>query len=522
MSDEAIRLNGDKFSMYEDESARTKAADWLQRNLSRVAALFENVDLRDFVFEPFKSVFDVPGAGKEAQIKTTITLIALVNMVLAGLPGKMGVGVFVSMALEAFMAYRIALAVGIKLDGVSDVWKYLSLAGSAGLTIVYGFKALLGLSFSLFSVVPGINPLIFAELLTTNLFGILIWTGFEEARKSGSFSVPRRMLLSVWKQAKELFKFQFNTLKNTVSAKNIKTVGSRVKDWVTGSIVDEAKVRGELLVPLAFFYLKGREVEKLNGPVGQEFIGAIRDRFPELHDASIEDIADAMEQYQINPENGVFPMLKGKLFERLVARAENTDGDDTYMRLHDDESHPGSDAILWSSDTRQELEISIKGSADPDYLEGALSLYPNHPIITTLNHEADDQIIPMLMTNVELEGVTQENFDALFSRLDHVSSAGMGGASAGSGAIAALWPFTVAYLRKRITRDQLDRAFKKVLGDSGVALGSRVGWGLVLGPIFAWFILAKGVMQIAKTQMPEGEGEIEPDRVKVQITLGLN
>ena len=314
----------------------------------------------------------------------------------------------------------------------------------------------------------------------------------------------------------------FNTLKNTVSAKNIKTVGSRVKDWVTGSIVDEAKVRGELLVPLAFFYLKGREVEKLNGPVGQEFIGAIRDRFPELHDASIEDIADAMEQYQINPENGVFPMLKGKLFERLLARAENTDGDDTYMRLHDDESHPGSDAILWSSDTRQELEISIKGSADPDYLEGALSLYPNHPIITTLNHEADDQIIPMLMTNVELEGVTQENFDALFSRLDHVSSAGMGGASAGSGAIAALWPFTVAYLRKRITRDQLDRAFKKVLGDSGVALGSRVGWGLVLGPIFAWFILAKGVMQIAKTQMPEGEGEIEPDRVKVQITLGLN
>lgn len=520
MSDETISLNGDKFSMYEDESARTKAADWLQRNLSRVSALFENVSLRDFVFEPFKSVFEVPGAGKEAQIKTTITLIAVVNMVLAGLPGKMGVGVFVSMALEAFMAYRIAQAVGVMLDGVSDVWKYLSLVGSTGLMIVYGFKALLGLGFSAFSVIPGVNPLIFAELLTTNLFGILVWTGFEEARKTGSFSVPRRLLLSVWKQAKELFKFQFNTLKNTLSVENIKTVGGRVRDWVTGGIVDETKVRGELLVPLAFLYLKGREIEKLNGPVGQEFIEAIRDRFPELQNASIEQIADAIEQYDIDPEHGVFPLIKGKLFERLAARAENNDGDNTYMRLHEDESYPGSDAILWSSDTGQELEISIKGSANPDYLEGALIQYPNHPIITTGDHEVDDQIIPMLMTNAELEEVTQENFDALFSRLDHISAAGMGGASAGSGALAALWPFTVAYLRKRISKEQLNLAYDKVLGDAGVALGSRIGWGLVLGPVFAWFILAKGVMQLAKTQMPEIDEQTEAKKIRVQVTLG--
>jgi hypothetical protein len=96
-----------------------------------VAALFENIKLRDFVFEPFKQVFDIPGNNQEAKIKTVITLVALVNMVLAGLPGKMGVGVIVSMGLEAFMAYKIAIGVqprkpqNVALIAVSHGWQGL-------------------------------------------------------------------------------------------------------------------------------------------------------------------------------------------------------------------------------------------------------------------------------------------------------------------------------------------------------------------------------------------------------------
>jgi hypothetical protein len=103
-------------------------------------------------------------------------------MVQAGLPGKMGVGVVVSMALEAWMAFTIARAEGIKVNAVSDIWKYFGLFAGTVVTILYLFRSLLGLGYSAFSVVPGINPIILAELFTTNLVGVLFWISFQEAR----------------------------------------------------------------------------------------------------------------------------------------------------------------------------------------------------------------------------------------------------------------------------------------------------------------------------------------------------
>lgn len=520
MKEDTFRPNSEKFEGYKDDDLRAKAARWLERNIDRVAALFEDTRLRDFVFEPFKQVFDIPGNSHEAKIKTVITLVALVNMVLAGLPGKMGVGVIVSMGLEAFMAYKIAMLVGLRLETTSDVWKYLSLIGSAGLMIIYGFKALLGFGFSTFSaVIPGVNPLILAELFTTNLFGILIWTGFTEARESGSFVIPKRLLKSIVMQTTDLFKFQFETLKNTFSLENIKTVGHRAKDWLTGDLLDEPRVRGELLVPLAFFYLRGRDFEKLEGPIGQEFIQAIRDRMPQLENASIDEIAEAIDAYDLNPSEGVFVLIKGKLFERLVERAENTDGDSVFMKLHSDESYPGSDAIQWNIETGETLEISIKASDNVNYLESALSRYPEFPLVSTTDHESSDQLVGMLMTDSQLETVTEENFDALLARLDYLSFTGAVAGGVTAGAVASLWPFTVAYLRGKIDKIQLTAAYERILGDAGVALAGRVAWGLILGVVFAWFILAKGVMQIAKTQTPDGEKELQADVIRVSVNL---
>lgn len=520
MAAETINFNSGKFRDHDDPALSGKAMQWLERNGARVAALFENARLRDFVFEPFKQIFDIPGEDNVGKIKTVITLVALVNMVLAGLPGKMGVGVVVSMGLEAFMAYKIALLVGIRLEKTSDVWKYLSLVGSTGLVIVYVFKAVLGFGYSAFSaVIPGVNPLILAELFTTNLFGILVWTGFEEARKGGSFVIPKRLFRTIASQTVALFKFQYDTIKGSLSLTNIKTVGQRAKDWLTGNILDEPKVRGELLVPLAFLYLQGKEFEKLEGPIGQEFIQAIRDRMPELKDASLEEIADAIGEYDLDPTGGMFVLVKGKLFERLVERAENTDGDSVFMRLHSDESHPGSDAIQWDSDTGQTLEISIKASENIDYLESALIRYPELPLIVTSDHESTDQIVGMLMTDSKLEDVTQENFDALLSGLDRMSVAGASAGGVTTGATVALWPFVLAYLRGRISKEQLSSAFERVLGEAGIALAARIGWGVVTGAIFAWFILAKGVMQIAKTQMPKGKNEPSPEAVRIRIDM---
>jgi len=156
-------------------------------------------------------VFVVQGGDAERAFRQTITTVAVANMVMAGLPGKLGVGVFVSMALEGWMAWVIANRVGISLRRVSDIWTYFGLLAGVVLTIVWLIKALLGLAFALFSVIPGINPLIFAELLVTNLVGVLFWVGFKVAAATGSFSVPMRAVGGIWEETQALFGYQWTS-----------------------------------------------------------------------------------------------------------------------------------------------------------------------------------------------------------------------------------------------------------------------------------------------------------------------
>jgi hypothetical protein len=106
----------DRFRRYADTN---NASDWLDRNASRVHELFRNVRIRDIVFEPIKDVFNSVGSSPEDRIRSVITQVAVSNAVLAGLPGQMGVGVFVCMGLEGWMAWTIAREVGLKVDRIS-------------------------------------------------------------------------------------------------------------------------------------------------------------------------------------------------------------------------------------------------------------------------------------------------------------------------------------------------------------------------------------------------------------------
>ena len=155
------------------------AKKWFEDNFEKIKQLFEDKKLRDFIFEPFVGVFNIPDNTIDKHIYETITQVAIINAVLAGLPGQMGIGVYVSMALEAWMAYAIAKHVGIKVKTPSEIFKYFGMLSAIGFTILFGFKHLLSFGFSLFSVIPMINPLIIAELLVTNLVGVLFWVGFR-------------------------------------------------------------------------------------------------------------------------------------------------------------------------------------------------------------------------------------------------------------------------------------------------------------------------------------------------------
>ena len=63
----------------QDYNDTKEAQDWFNNNWSRVKALFDNYTLRDFIFEPFKAVFDTPAKTIDKNIYSVITQVAIIN-----------------------------------------------------------------------------------------------------------------------------------------------------------------------------------------------------------------------------------------------------------------------------------------------------------------------------------------------------------------------------------------------------------------------------------------------------------
>ena len=375
----------EKFGQYADYSA---AKDWFERNFSRIQRLFEDYTLRDFIFEPFKSVFDTPLKTIDRDIYSVITQVAVINAVLAGLPGKMGVGIYVSMALEGWMAYAIAKHVGVRLNRPSDIWKYFGLLAGIFVTIFYIFRTLLGFGFSLFSFIPELNPLILAELFVTNLVGVLFWVGFQEAKSTGSFTIPKRMLKTIYDKTVELFKHQLSILKSVFNLENIKVVGKRIVTYLKGDIpINQKEVNGDVFATAAMAYLLAGEYDKLQGPLGDVFMEAIRLRWSAQFDetSSFQEIADKFSEYDGDQMVGAINTVKGKMFEIMVTEQENMDGDEWYAKMHTDETFPGSDIVFTNIETGERVEVSLKAVSESNtqIIEHALARYPDVPIMTT-------------------------------------------------------------------------------------------------------------------------------------------
>ena len=493
----------EKFSQYKHHS---EAEEWLDRNTSRVKNLFRNRSLRDFIFEPFKAVFDTPLKTIDADIYSVITQVAIINAVLAGLPGKMGVGVYVSMALEAWMAFSIAKHVGIDVRKPSDVWKYFGLLAASIGVVLFLFRTLLGFGFSLFSIIPEINPLIFAELFVTDLVGVLFWVGFEETKKNGSFTIPKRMLKTIGSQTKGLFKHQFNILKSVFNLKNIKTVGIRIVSYLRGDFpVDQKIINGETFATAAMAYLLAGHYDKLQGPMGDIFIEAIRLRWSAQFDenSSFEEIASVFSEYDADQIEGVINTVKGKMFEIMVTDQENLDGDNWYAKMHTDETFPGSDIVFTNIETGEQVEVSLKAVAEGNHqiIEHALARYPDMPIMTTeemaANYSGNDMVFGSGVFHEELQDVSEERYEELVSSIQvNASEIVIGGVSIGF--VAALWPFVMAYLRNKISYEQLEKVFEHVLGNSGVILVSRISYATLFGPLFAWYLLARCIQGLVK------------------------
>ena len=502
----------DKFNNYKDEGFIKRALEWLKQNLSKVKQLLEETPVSKFVLEPFYGVLDNKPDILRSDVYNIITKVAIINAVLAGLPGKMGVGIYVAMALELWMAIRIAQYVGLKdIKNASDIARYIGLFASTGLIILELFKMIIGSLYSVVSiVVPIVNPLIIVEIIATNLIGLIFLFGFKNILYTKKFGDIK--YLSLLSMTKDLSLHQFHFLKNVVNLENLQLVGSRLKAFLTGDFpVDQKIVNGEVFSTVAMAYLIGGQHEKLEGPLGEAFIQAIRLRWSAQlgETATIEEISEHFQQYDISQLEGVTNTIKGKMFEILVTDQENTDRDNWTAKMHEDESFPGSDIIFYNSETNETLEVSLKAvSADNSFIiEDALVKYPDLPIMSTdevADLYADNpNVFGSGFTNKDLDGITDEKLQILISQMEPINAKEVVVGGITMSTFAALWPFVMAYLRGRISREQLELVFLQVMGDSGVKLVSRLSWAVVLGPMFAWWLLARGVGSMVDMANPD-------------------
>lgn len=516
--------NGERFKQRGSKSVLDKARKWFEEHFEQLQELGKDGSiLQGVIFGPLCGLLNSFGNTTEDQVKRTITQVALANAVLAGLPGKLGVGVAVSLALEAWMAYRIASHTGVKINTPTDVFKYVGVGTGVLAAILWGFVHALRAVFSVLSILPPAVPLTFtAELVTTNFFGVLFWVAFKSAGDDEKFGW--KTLAGLAPEASDLtyglVKYQLGMVKHVASPATLKRTGQRLRMFLTGErpAVEDRRRRGEVLATAGLAHLLQGRTEAFDGPLGAIFLQSIRDRWADLdQDSTAEDIAEFMrsKDYAGDGLEGTIGMVKGKMFEHLVAKYENADGDKWIANLHSDESFPGSDIVLTNTETGQEIELSLKATDNPALIENALLRYPDVPIITTsemAEYYADDsRVTTSDWSEEELERIARGNWDNLAreaaGRWDTTVNV------TGSGVcvrLALLWPTVVRYLRGKISRDELESRLHEEMGDAGVVLAERVAISAALGPVYVWYLLARGILELT----PDLEKNKPPRRLE--------
>ena len=528
--DEAFKHLKRTFKRYADRKSWNDAWQWFERNFEHLKQLADNEPLQRYLFAPLNELTDSFGNTTEGQVKATITRVAMANAVLAGLPGKLGVGVYVTMGLELWMAYRIASHVGIRLEKPGDIFRTFTAWTAVLGTIMFGFVHVLRGIFSLVSLLPPLVPATFvAELLATCFVGVMFWLAFDTARPG--HTIDRRVLLGLLPDAtrktRRLFVYQLTALKQTCSPANLRLVAQRLRTFLIGDDrPSPARVRGESLASAAIAALLQGRVDQFEGPLGEVFLQSIRDRWAEVGaNASAEEIGEFMNRQEYTQEQleGVVNLIKGKMFEHLMVLHENADGDEWIARLHDDESFPGSDITLTDVTSGQEMEISLKATAYPGGIEEALLRYPDFPVVTTndlADEFADDPSVSTVdWSSDDLEQITRSNLDAL-AAADASRFGVVEGLAAGTAGvrILLLWPIVASYLRRtkpwerpsttgslqrEAALSELKSRLTAELGAGGVVLVKRLVLGVAFGPLYIWYLLARAVMELTPTVRAE-------------------
>ena len=67
----------------------------------------------------------------------------------------------------------------------------------------------------------------------------------------------------------------------------------------------------------------------------------------------------------------------------------------------------------------------------------------------------------------------------------------------------------MAFVRKRISKDQFSDAAVAALGQNGRVMAARVVAAVAMGPVYAWFLLANGLNGLVNSVWVEDTKDVE-------------
>ena len=157
------------------------------------------------------------------------------------------------------------------------------------------------------------------------------------------------------------------------------------------------------------------------------------------------------------------------------------------------------------------FNLSLKATNDLGYIENALLRYPEIPILSTsevaIEFNELEKIIASEFSNQELKEITETNFEEVVNHLPPIPTKSLAaGAAIGVGMATAvsIWPFFVAFMRKKIDFKMLQKALEKISPKAGKELAYKLTFSAVLGPVYGWYVLASTLMDL----IPNSESEI--------------
>ena len=100
--------------------------------------------------------------------------------------------------------------------------------------------------------------------------------------------------------------------------------------------------------------------------------------------------------------------------------------------------------------------------------------------------------------NSDLQDITESNFEELINNsktLSNVAGATATGVGVSAATTLSLWPFVVAYKRKKISPETLKKACKIIFPKAGEELVKRIFLITTIGTLYAWYVIAKTVIK---------------------------